>query len=54
VVPLTASLLTIMDENVEVIARRVGCASASHLSALFRRFGLENPTAYRERVGRSR
>jgi AraC-like DNA-binding protein len=42
-------LLTESDEKVEVIARRVGCASPSHFAALFRRTTGEAPADFRGR-----
>jgi AraC-like DNA-binding protein len=42
-------LLTEGDEKVEVIARRVGCASPSHFAALFRRTTGEAPADFRGR-----
>ena len=42
-------LLAHSEEKVEAIARRVGCASSSQLSALFRRHLDETPARYRAR-----
>jgi AraC-like DNA-binding protein len=42
------------DDKIEVIARAVGCASASQLSALFRRQVGETPARHRERLVRMR
>lgn len=47
-----SSLLESTDEKVEVIARSVGCASASQLSVLFRRRVGATPASYRARLQR--
>lgn len=44
-----SALLEHSDEKVEVIARRVGCASSSQLSGLFRQQLGETPAQYRAR-----
>jgi AraC-like DNA-binding protein len=43
------TMLETTDEKVEVIARRVGCASSSQLSLIFRRNVGETPAQYRVR-----
>ena len=49
-------LLAETDEKIEVIARTVGCSTASQLSTLFRKIVGETPAVYRERLtaGRGR
>jgi AraC-like DNA-binding protein len=47
-------LLAETDEKVEVIARTVGCSTASQLSTLFRKVVGETPAVYRERLTASR
>jgi transcriptional regulator GlxA family with amidase domain len=47
-----ATLLAMTDDKVAAIARRVGCASTSHLWVLFRRFGLGSPIEYRQKLRR--
>ena len=44
------ALLESSDDKIEVIARRVGCPSASRLSALFRTALGETPAEYRRRL----
>jgi AraC-like DNA-binding protein len=46
-------LLAASDDKLEVIARRVGCPSASHFTASFRRVTGETPSAWRARNARS-
>lgn len=43
-------LLAETDEKIEVIARTVGCSTASQLSTLFRKIVGETPAVYRERL----
>lgn len=47
-------LLAETDEKIEVIARTVGCSTASQLSTLFRKVVDETPARYRERLAESR
>jgi AraC-like DNA-binding protein len=46
---IACQLLVETDHKVEVIAREVGCSSASQLSALFKRCVGDTPARYRER-----
>ena len=46
---VAAEKLLVTGDKVEVIAREVGCASASRLAAIFRRFTGTTPAVYRER-----
>jgi AraC-like DNA-binding protein len=46
---VACQLLVETDHKVEVIAREVGCSSASQLSALFKRCVGDTPARYRER-----
>lgn len=49
-----SAMLAETDEKIDVIARAVGCASASQLSALFRKHVGDTPARYRERLAASR
>lgn len=48
------AMLAETDEKVEVIARSVGCGTASQLSTLFKKVLGETPARYRERLAESR
>lgn len=48
------ALLAETDEKIEVIARTVGCGTASQLSTLFRKLLGETPARYRERLAENR
>ena len=47
---VACELLTFSDDKIENIARRVGCATSSHLSRFFRRTVGETPAEYRART----
>jgi AraC-like DNA-binding protein len=47
---IACQLLTFGDDKIEIIARRVGCATSSHLSRFFRRAVGETPAEYRART----
>jgi AraC-like DNA-binding protein len=49
-----SALLAETDEKIEVIARTVGCGTASQLSTLFRKLVGETPARYRERLAEDR
>jgi AraC-like DNA-binding protein len=49
-----SAMLAETDEKIDVIARAVGCVSASQLSALFRRHVGDTPARYRERLAAAR
>lgn len=53
-VRIAVELLDNTDDKIEVIARAVGCGSASQLSALFRRHVGETPALHRARLARMR
>jgi AraC-like DNA-binding protein len=48
------AMLAETDEKIEVIARAVGCRTASQLSTLFRKLVGETPARYRERLAEGR
>ena len=48
------AMLAETDEKIEVIARTVGCRTASQLSTLFRKIVGETPARYRERLAEGR
>ncbi len=48
-VELARALLVDTDLKIDSVARKVGCASATHFATLFRKVAGETPSAYRER-----
>ncbi|HTL39120.1 MAG TPA: AraC family transcriptional regulator [Kofleriaceae bacterium] len=49
-----SAMLAETDEKIEVIARSVGCGTASQLSTLFKKLVGETPARYRERLAEAR